>query len=91
MDQQVYRRHAAPFKEGDWVTPVDEAHPMRGKRGKVISVEYAGQGNTNNHLIGVIFENVHPRQRKEWTFRQQDLTILLSAQTAAPYRKDFDL
>ena len=91
MNRQGPRRRPPPFKEGDWVTPTDGAHPMKEKRGRVTSVEYTGQGSTDQYLVVVIFENVHPRQRKEWTFRHQDLTIAPSAQVAAPHRKEFNL
>ncbi len=91
MNRQDSRRHPPPFNEGDWVVSADGAHPMKGKRARVTSVEYTGQGSTDQYLVTVIFENVHPRQRKEWTFRHQDLNISPSAQVAAPHRKEFNL
>jgi hypothetical protein len=56
----------------------------------VRSLEYVGQGNTDQFLVRVRFE-VHPRLQKDWRFRHQELEIMPSATLAAPFREEFNL
>ena len=64
---------------------------MFGKHGLVRAVEYVGQGQTNRHTVVVVFENVHPAQKKEWQFRHQDLVISTADEISGPHRKEFNL
>lgn len=84
-------KRVPPFKKGNWVKSIDKTHPMYGKRGIVQAVEYVGQGRTNQHMVVVVFENVHPAQRNEWQFRHQDLTLSTPDEVSAPYRKEINL
>jgi hypothetical protein len=84
-------RNPPPFTEGEWVTPVSRAHPMHGKRALVQSCSYEGDGAAGYWIVRVTFENVHPKHRKVWSLRHQDLAIAVSAEVAAGHRRHLNL
>ncbi len=78
----------APLARGDWVTPKDPTHPMHNKRGRVESTEYVGCGLTDQFMIIVQFENVHPAQRKRWQFRHGDVNLTPAHDAAGSHRRN---